>query len=128
LNASIFCLRFTTIGLGHGSSKLLCLFFVASLQLYNSQTQACKLWQQQLCALVFCLKFAPFKLRLVAIARLLCTCFLLWVKGWACGNNKLMHLLGLVATTSFSIYLGLVQQQVSTITFYCGLKVCSIQT
>jgi hypothetical protein len=76
----------------------------------------------------------------MATTRLLCTCFLLRVKGWACGNsklsalswacgsNKLLHLLKLVAITSFSTYLGLMLQQASTITFYCGLKVCNIQT
>jgi hypothetical protein len=60
--------------------------------------------------------------------RLLCTYFLLWVKGWACGNNKLMHLLGLVEIASYSTYLGLMQQQAFIIIFYCGLKVCNIQT
>jgi hypothetical protein len=54
--------------------------------------------------------------------------FLLWVKGWACGSSKLLHLLRLVATRSFSTYLGLMQQQASTIIFYCGLKVCNIET
>jgi hypothetical protein len=125
------------IALGCGCNKLLCLLFVVSLQLCNNWTQACKLWQQQLCAFTFYLRFVTFKLGHVALTMLLCICFLLWVKGWACGNNKLLcllgnnkllHLLRLVATTSFSTYLRLMQQEDSIIIFYYGLKVCSIQT
>jgi hypothetical protein len=62
----------------------------------------------------FCLKFVTFKLGLVATARL-CIYFLFSIKGWAYGNikllhlfghgnSKLLHLLGLDATTSFYNY------------------------
>jgi len=67
--------------------------------------------------LSFCLKFVTFKLGLVTTARLLCTCFLFSIKGWAYGNNKLLHSLGLVVVASFYIYLSLWQQQVFSLTW-----------